>query len=373
MRKRSSVLPNIENYELTFKVTGLSFLFTDMLMDGFKYLEPLFVSDEQGNFSQYFTNRKMRYAAQYGMKWFSTPGSFQEYQREFTRYYESSVKTLDQILANKSLSKGAIRKFYQILSSFLARYSRTDNQFTNLAYVHKDKNSVIRKNLQLLAEFKDKARVWINNSVIDETSYFSRFCARLCQELSVERRDLDCYRTAEILQLLDGVRLFQREVEDRRLAFCMFYLPGRHEYLAGKQAANFIKNISSKKLADMSSEVKGRVANRMGREVSGRAMVINVDYGNLDLMNRSISKMNRGDILVADFTAPELMEACKKAKAIVTDIGGLLSHAAIVSRELGIPCLVGTGNATKIIKTGDQITIDFDAGTVKHAEAVSQP
>jgi phosphohistidine swiveling domain-containing protein len=371
MRKRSSVLPNIENYELTFKVTGLSFLFTDMLMDGFKYLEPLFTSDEQGNFSQYFTNRKMRYAARYGMRWFGTPGSFREYQREFTKYYESSAKALDQILASKSLSKGAIKKFYKTLSSFLARYSRMDNQFTNLAYVHQDGNSVIRKNLYLLAEFKDKARVWINNSVIDETSYFSQFCGRLCQALTIERGDLDCYRIAEILRLLDGVRVSRREIEDRRFAFCMFYLAGRHEYLAGKPAANFINSVSSKKLAGMSSEIKGKVANRVSREVSGRAMVINVDYGKLDLMNRAISEMNKGDILVADFTAPELMEACKKAKAIVTDIGGLLSHAAIVSRELGIPCLVGTGNATKIIKTGDQITIDFDSGIVRHFEAVS--
>lgn len=371
MTKKTITLPNIENYELTFKVTGLSFLFTDMLTDGFKYLEPLFMSDEQGNFSQYFTNRKMRYAARHGMKWFSSPGSFQKYRQEFTKDYEDGVRTLEEILKAEKLSKRTIEKFYKILSKFLASYSRTDNQFTNLAYVHKDENVVIRKNLRLLAGFKDRARVWINNSVIDEKSYFSRFCELISQALSIERRDLDCYRIADILKSLDGVRVPRQELEDRRLSFVMFYTSGRRAYIAGKKAASFINSISSKQRTDIGSEIKGKVANRMSREISGRAMVINVDYGNLDLMNQSISEMKRGDILVADFTAPELMEACKKARAIVTDIGGLLSHAAIVSRELGIPCLVGTGNATKVIKTGDQITIDFDSGVVKHAQATN--
>jgi pyruvate,water dikinase len=74
--------------------------------------------------------------------------------------------------------------------------------------------------------------------------------------------------------------------------------------------------------------------------------------------------MVKGEILVTEFTAPELISACRKAKAIVTDIGGLLSHAAIVSRELNIPCLVGTHNAAKILKTGDEVAIDFEIGIV---------
>jgi phosphoenolpyruvate synthase/pyruvate phosphate dikinase len=74
--------------------------------------------------------------------------------------------------------------------------------------------------------------------------------------------------------------------------------------------------------------------------------------------------MGRGEILVSEFTAPELMAACKKAKAIITDMGGMLSHAAIISRELNIPCLVGTGNATRTLKTGDLVQIDFHLGLV---------
>ena len=72
-----------------------------------------------------------------------------------------------------------------------------------------------------------------------------------------------------------------------------------------------------------------------------------------------------GDILVAPMTSPEYIFAMKKAKAIITDTGGLTSHAAIVSRELGIPCLVGTKVATKVLKDGDMVEVDTVKGVVR--------
>ena len=77
-----------------------------------------------------------------------------------------------------------------------------------------------------------------------------------------------------------------------------------------------------------------------------------------------MEKMEQGDILVAETTAPELLVACKKAGAIVTDMGGLMSHAAIVSREFGIPCIVGTQNASRILKDGDMVEVDANTGIV---------
>ncbi len=99
--------------------------------------------------------------------------------------------------------------------------------------------------------------------------------------------------------------------------------------------------------------------------MTGRVKIIPVDYSNLERINSEIEKMQKGDILVAETTAPELMTAIKKAGAIVTDMGGLMSHAAIVSREFGIPCIVGTRNASKILKDGDMIEVDADSGAIK--------
>lgn len=78
-----------------------------------------------------------------------------------------------------------------------------------------------------------------------------------------------------------------------------------------------------------------------------------------------MAKMQQGDILLSVATNPFLLPAIKKAAAIVTDQGGLTCHAAIVSREFGIPCIVGTRHATRVFKDGDVLDVDAHAGIVK--------
>ena len=74
--------------------------------------------------------------------------------------------------------------------------------------------------------------------------------------------------------------------------------------------------------------------------------------------------MRKGDILITDMTNPDYVPFMKLAGAIVTDKGGVTCHAAIVSRELGIPCVVGTGNATKLMVTDKEYTVDSRSGVV---------
>jgi len=78
-----------------------------------------------------------------------------------------------------------------------------------------------------------------------------------------------------------------------------------------------------------------------------------------------ILKVNRGDVLVALTTHPDYVPAMQKAGAIVTDEGGMLSHAAIVSRELKIPCVVGTKSATKVLQHGTLVEVDASRGSIK--------
>ncbi len=84
-----------------------------------------------------------------------------------------------------------------------------------------------------------------------------------------------------------------------------------------------------------------------------------------------IGKVKSGDILVAAMTSPDYVPAMKKAAAIVTDEGGITSHAAIVSRELGIPCVVGTSRATKEISEGMEITVDGRSGLVYRGNVIT--
>jgi pyruvate,water dikinase len=80
--------------------------------------------------------------------------------------------------------------------------------------------------------------------------------------------------------------------------------------------------------------------------------------------SQDIHKVKKGDVLVAGMTTPDFVPAMKRAVAIVTDRGGRTCHAAIVSRELGVPCVVGTEKATQTLHPGDVITVDGASGKV---------
>lgn len=90
--------------------------------------------------------------------------------------------------------------------------------------------------------------------------------------------------------------------------------------------------------------------------VSGRARVIT--------STSKLYQFQKGEILITEITDPDWEPIMKIANAIITEKGGRTSHAAIVSRELGIPAVIGTGNATKKIKTGDMLTVDTSSGSV---------
>lgn len=103
-----------------------------------------------------------------------------------------------------------------------------------------------------------------------------------------------------------------------------------------------------------SAVVKGQTAS--AGVASGTVKVI--------LSMDDLDKVQDGDILVTTMTNPDMVVAMKKAAAIVTDEGGITAHAAIVSREMGIPCIVGTENATKILTDGNIVTVDATHGKV---------
>lgn len=85
-----------------------------------------------------------------------------------------------------------------------------------------------------------------------------------------------------------------------------------------------------------------------------------------------ISGFKNGDVLVTEMTTPDWVPAMKIAAAVVTDLGGKTCHAAIVSRELGVPCVVGTENGTKALKDGDLVTVDGQRGLVFSGSATEK-
>ncbi len=102
-------------------------------------------------------------------------------------------------------------------------------------------------------------------------------------------------------------------------------------------------------------------------EISGTPASAGIARGRVRqiLLKEQIHELQKGEILVTEMTNPNYVPAMKKASAIVTDEGGITCHAAIVSRELGKPCVIGTKIATRVLKNGDEVEVDADKGTVK--------
>lgn len=104
----------------------------------------------------------------------------------------------------------------------------------------------------------------------------------------------------------------------------------------------------------------------MKKILSGIAASSGKNQGRVKIVHNYNDTKNfqEGDILIAVMTDPTMVIMMSKAAAIVTDIGGLTCHAAIVSREMGIPCVVATKSATKNLKNGMEIFVDGDKGEI---------
>ncbi|MBR9699201.1 hypothetical protein GOV09_01975 [Candidatus Woesearchaeota archaeon] len=136
---------------------------------------------------------------------------------------------------------------------------------------------------------------------------------------------------------------------------CIWIAPERDFHYFGMDDAKEMFDLINKSIMSKHEELKGVTAS-VGK-AKGRVKIIH--------LVKDFPRFEKGDILVTQMTRPEFTPILKKAAAIVTDEGGITSHAAIVSRELGIPCVIGTQIATKKLKEGDLIEVDADHGRVK--------
>lgn len=174
-----------------------------------------------------------------------------------------------------------------------------------------------------------------------------------------------CYlKIKEVEEIFCG-RLKAKSSElTERERLCV-YLAKEDRLLIGEAAEKFMKELPIEKEKDIDrgtiKQLDGNTAclGKTGDWVYGKVRIINTPD--------DMKKMEAGDILVSMATTPDILPAMKKAVAIVTDHGGITCHAAIVSRELNIPCLIGTRYATKVFKDGDQAVVCPRHGYIKFA------
>ncbi len=145
----------------------------------------------------------------------------------------------------------------------------------------------------------------------------------------------------------------------KRSEFLIWHDNGKYKLILGTEARKIFNQLVPEINHNDTKELKGMTA-VLGK-VRGRACVYN--WG--DDITTKIKIIKKYPILIAGQTRPSMMPLIRQAKGIITDEGGVTSHAAIVSRELGIPSLIGTVYATKTFKDGDMVELDADNGIVR--------
>lgn len=158
----------------------------------------------------------------------------------------------------------------------------------------------------------------------------------------------------EIKKALLVGKINKKEIK-KRTRFCVYYLEkGKGVVFTGKKAKQLTASATAKKLEKVV-------------EIKGQCGCVGKARGTVKIIIRpeDMHKMEKGDVLVSIATDPDIVPAMKKAAAIVTEQGGVTCHAAIVSRELNIPCVIGTKIATRVLRDGDRVKVDATKGIVK--------
>ncbi len=184
-------------------------------------------------------------------------------------------------------------------------------------------------------------------------------------------RDAYAFHTwREVCGLLHNNRALSEEELARRREYCLLYFSGERIALySGEKALLKKKRALDSSLPPQDTKViYGAIANK--GIVSGKAIIIRAD--NPDEISKTAKSLKGDYILVAGMTNPTMVPLFSKVKGIVTDEGGSTCHAAVLSREFKLPCLVGCKVATLVLKEGEEIILDANAGFVRrslHAES----
>lgn len=192
-----------------------------------------------------------------------------------------------------------------------------------------------------------------------ETTMLKYYLNIIKQEHNIDEILLPFITPEELrITLCDGQVAIDEEVLKKRRDWCVYW----YDPLTRKIVFNYDREFAEKiPILNMSNNLSDVDA------VKGTVAYKGVVRGEVQIVTQTVDmkKFKEGNILVSDATNPSLMPVIKKCSAIVTDEGGLMCHAAIVSRELKKPCVIGTKIATKVLKDGDEVEVDANEGVVK--------
>jgi len=198
-------------------------------------------------------------------------------------------------------------------------------------------------------------------------NYVEEIIKVVATKFSLEENEIKSYFADDIINIVSsGKKVDKSIVEERQKGFLIIHHTNGHDNYISERAHEEISDLLQhrKNEIEKTKELTGTLASwpdKNVKKITGEAFVLTTAFN----IEKEIQNFKEGQILVATQTHPHVVPIMKKAKAIITDEGGITCHAAIVSRELGKPCVIGTRLGTKIFKTGDNIEVDLEKKTIK--------
>lgn len=264
---------------------------------------------------------------------------FKQAKKIFMSYWK---KLFPLLSGNKKLTSIAEIKeyYYDVINWFFPLYAMFDiPEFENVSKSIKDEALKLRELTEKYSDFEDK--LYLEFMTKNYPQYTSIMYVLTPNELfSLEKKPLSAKKISLIKKRLKGCFIWKDKL----------HLIKEFEKIKKRDYLKF-----SEVLIGENTEISGQVA--FAGKASGRVRIVKTKDQLLEAQDE--------EILVTEMTSPDYVPAMKKSGGIITDEGGLTCHAAIVARELKIPCIVGTKVATKILKDGDFVRLDTNSGSVK--------
>jgi len=278
-----------------------------------------------------------------------------KYQKKYfwlkTNFYRSLDITPELIVEEikKELKERRLNEIRNDLKKLSSAYSRIEKEKNKIK-----QTIIINKTDKADLDFTKNYTYWQDLRKVQMMKYFFYFLhisKKISDEKVINYDDLMFYTNDELMNFL---RTNKKILKKKQSIFTVYKKNYKQEIFCGKIARDILSAILK---VDQAKEIKGVVASK-GKEKKYKGIV-------RIIINPERQEFNQGEILVTSMTRVEFIPLMRKAKAIITDEGGIACHAAIVSRELSIPCVIGTKNATKILKDNDKVEIDIGNGIVK--------
>ncbi len=210
-----------------------------------------------------------------------------------------------------------------------------------------------QKEMQRLLPQFEAARLNSEHVYADTEKLMEEFAKQVGRKNKLAPKLVLCCTKEEIAKYFRTGKLPAASELEKRWDFAaLVFENGEYKLLTGPQAAEVEKAVHA--FAEKS-------------KLSGKSAFPGIARGRVRIVidPTKARDFRRGDVLVTGMTRPTFLPLMEKACAFVTDAGGILSHAAIVAREMRKPCIVGTERATKVLKDGDRVEVDATKGTVR--------